>query len=597
MTGYITAGQHDRISSTQPGSMPKKWDKEELRRSGAVGTTKRRALTLRGAIHPVFSNWADADPELRAELEQPLLLASRVLVAAGLPWTSDFLAHDVFAGDYPGRAPSCRCSFTHSASAPVGYDDGETHVPPPTIVRYHHHAASSPREREEGSGSGVKDGWLHIARAQLEGEVAHAITWQLDPDMFARKGWVGYTCRHPRRGMPLAELDRFETIRLWDRRDGSHDQADSGGDENGDENRDGRREGRGRIRGRCRDLTVLVAAEFPARLVELRKRGKEHEEEYLLTAFMAAVTILHELGHAVYWQDRRALTRDLREPFYGGDLEMELGDSFVASVFGGWLPVPVGDITEVQGRGWRRRRRGKTLSFEDGLAWKQSLTRLFSKECWVEARDNPARDLVRPRALMADALRELGIWPQAAEKNQHATAAIADFHCAGEGWMWNRLPGARFRIPQYDGYLCPDMDLPIATDDVIEEPRPQMLADTAATESIITTRIEDSGCFATYNKPHQVPVREARRGATGTSARDDKTNNRPNNDNNSDLPGEYSEKNTTCNLVRPSKAEPVLSSNPDKSEISLDELRIRLSQLLGVSLCELEELFEASRCA
>ena len=74
------------------------------------------------------------------------------------------------------------------------------------------------------------------------------------------------------------------------------------------------------------------------------------------------------------------------------------------------------------------------------------------------------------------ALKGVGICSEITVGTKHATAAIADFHCMGQGWMWNRRIGARFRIPQYDGHLCLDLDLPIATDDVIEEarPRPQL---------------------------------------------------------------------------------------------------------------------------
>ena len=64
------------------------------------------------------------------------------------------------------------------------------------------------------------------------------------------------------------------------------------------------------------------------------------------------------------WKDRRPLTRDLREPFYGADLEMELGDSFVASIFGGWIPAPIGGMERaVQGP-----------LFEKGIAWRQALS-------------------------------------------------------------------------------------------------------------------------------------------------------------------------------------------------------------------------------
>lgn len=97
--------------------------------------------------------------------------------------------------------------------------------------------------------------------------MASAVTWQLDAEMYREKGWVGYTCRHPRSELPLDQLDQYEAIEWWDK--GCEDP-------------------------RWRNLSILLTAEFPARMAELRRQGREHSEVYLLTAFMTAVTILHE---------------------------------------------------------------------------------------------------------------------------------------------------------------------------------------------------------------------------------------------------------------------------------------------------------------
>jgi hypothetical protein len=66
----------------------------------------------------------------------------------------------------------------------------------------------------------------------------------------------------------------------------------------------------------------------------------------------------------MYWRDFRALNRRMTEPYFGGDLEMELGESFIASIFGGWIPVPIADENMSRERG----------TFEDGLAWKEHLS-------------------------------------------------------------------------------------------------------------------------------------------------------------------------------------------------------------------------------
>ncbi|XXG98544.1 hypothetical protein Hte_004869 [Hypoxylon texense] len=558
--------------SAQPGSTLKRWNKEELRRCGAIGTTKSRNLNLRGDIHPVFTNWADIDPVLAREMEQPLLLASRLLEDAGLPWVSDFLAHDIFTESYPGRNPSCRCSFGSTFSG------NGREVVPQTIVRHHSASWATPEHTDE---------WLRTTRRQLEGQMANAITWQLDADMYHEKGWLGKTCRHPRCELPLDELDRHENIEWWDR--GCED-------------------------GRWRNLTILVTTEFPARMAELRRQGKEHGEEYLLTAFMTAMNLLHELGHAVYWKDCRALTRDLREPYYGADLEMELGDSFVASIFGGWVPVPIKSFAQLR----------EGLDFSGGIAWRQSLSwdfhrlrpkyrahysipvdfaaSLFSEESWREPNSDLLLDLIQPRALDS-CIGDTDINLQTSIHNQHATAAVADFQCNGQGWMWNRLPGAPFRIPQYDGYLCPDLDLPVATDDVIEESRPLPPLQPAATliPSTPNKWDNDDGSFMSGPFSPSVfrevslemfpqPPRGREIGTANTTA------------DTRQEPGEKEKKKKkpqapqTPRIVKLAKEDPHLPS-PDRSEISLDELRSRLSQLLGVSFDELEEFFEASRCA
>ncbi|KAK8042594.1 hypothetical protein PG994_013077 [Apiospora phragmitis] len=59
-----------------------------------------------------------------------------------------------------------------------------------------------------------------------------------------------------------------------------------------------------------------------------------------------------------YTGDFRSLNKGMREPYYGADLEMELGESFIAHLFGGYVPVPTKGI----------------IDLKEGLAWKQFLS-------------------------------------------------------------------------------------------------------------------------------------------------------------------------------------------------------------------------------
>ncbi|RYP02956.1 hypothetical protein DL764_005482 [Monosporascus ibericus] len=275
------------------------------------------------------------------EPEQPLLLAGKILEAAGLPWPSDFFIEDAFDEAYPGlREPNC------SGSAPLRGERGRL---PQAIIRHHRAAWGSPR---------LKQRWLDDTRRDIGDEFARSLEWQLGGAMFRERGSVEYRCRHPRGEMELDGADTFETIAKYDARN----------------------------EGRYRAMPILAKAEFPARLRDLREQGREEGEEYLLAAFMTAVALMHELSNPVDmkpgtklnslmdWATQHTyvtpriyqgyLTTDLREPFYGADLEMELGDSFIASLFSAWIPVPIKDL----------RRPGRALSFDSGIAWRQSLS-------------------------------------------------------------------------------------------------------------------------------------------------------------------------------------------------------------------------------
>ncbi|KAK0701825.1 hypothetical protein B0T26DRAFT_660295 [Lasiosphaeria miniovina] len=324
-----------------PGSIPKAWDPEELRRCGAVETSLRASFDLEGEVHPVFCNWdmsgdGDAGEELMLrELHQPLLLASRLLEGAGLPWLSEFLIDDIFGASYPGLPPPALPDSHH------GEVDKESDInsicqsrTPVVIVRHHRAAWATPR---------LVRTWLDATARELRTALPRCVLWQLDGVMFAAFGWVGYTCRHLLRegtGGVDSNVDHPNVIR--------------------DADAEARRRGVP-----SRFLTVLVIREYTARLCALRQLGQFGGEEYMLTAFMLAVTALHELGHAIYWKDLRAANRCMNEPYFGGDLEMELGDSFIASIFGDWTPVPIEHTHDEFG--WRG-------TFERGLAWKQHLT-------------------------------------------------------------------------------------------------------------------------------------------------------------------------------------------------------------------------------
>lgn len=230
------------------------------------GTNIHAPLTLQGEVHPVFQNWIipndNAEAEaLSYELHQPLLLASRILETVGLPWLSEFCIDDIFAPCYPGHNVSAKALSTRRR-------DQKKQPPtstPEVIVRHHRASWITPH---------LTNTWLSATAHELRTRLPRSIQWQLDPNIFSTFGWVGYTCRRSRHRGTLLTVDD-----MCQDRPNAIAQAD----------RDAKAEG---AMTRC--MTILVMKEYASRLHMLRQLGRLGDEEYLFTAFMAAVTLLHE---------------------------------------------------------------------------------------------------------------------------------------------------------------------------------------------------------------------------------------------------------------------------------------------------------------
>lgn len=187
------------------------------------------------------------------------------------------------------------------------------------------------------------------------------------------------------------------------------------------------------------------------------------------------------------------------------------------------------------------------------------------------------------------------------QEAKHATAALPDFHRCSDGWEWNRRPGVHFRIPQYDDYMCPDIDLPVAPDGVVVEPMVPTPHSAPTLPPISMLGIGRRRASKEISIVTTAPIPDP----TGTKGLCSKLT--------VSLPKLESPRNITPTKLPPVKEEePVLKKkfrlshrqlggmgalSPQSVEISLDELKKRLSQLIGVSLGELEKLFESSKCS
>ncbi|KAK4197282.1 hypothetical protein QBC40DRAFT_232483 [Triangularia verruculosa] len=399
----------------------KDWVEKELEQCGALRTNVTAPFDLTGDVHPIFRNWipapakaGDDDPSddvLIPELHQSKLLASRILDCEALPWFSDFFIEDIFSPSYAGNL------------RPFHENDPDT--TPLSIVRHHKARWATPALRQY---------WCQLAAEKLKSEeLTSRVQWGLDDTIVHTKQAYGYTPRYPYTPGENHNVDHPDVVL-------SYDEVAK------------YRKQKGRI------LTVLIMRPFARRLYDLRVMGKKGREEYCRTAFMAAVTMLHELAHVVYWQDFRAINRRLSEPFYGGDLEMELGDSLIASIFGGWRPVLCNWTA-----GWHF-----NPTFEGGLAWYQCLNwdyhrkrpryraqyavrmdyiaALFNNRSW---QTQSPKGLIRPSTLRTVCIRRTELDQWIADEGLHASAAIRDFEEGEEHCIWRRPSATYFRIPVY----------------------------------------------------------------------------------------------------------------------------------------------------
>ncbi|KAK0704245.1 hypothetical protein B0T21DRAFT_320753 [Apiosordaria backusii] len=399
----------------------KDWVQTELEYCGALGTDVTAPFDLTGEIHPLFRNWIPEPPKpgddgpsdsvLIKELHQSMLLASRILECEALPWFSDFFIEDIFSPSYAGNLRP--------------FYEGGPDKTPLTIVRHHKARWATPAQRQY---------WCRLAAERLRSEeLTSRVRWGLDDTIVHTKQAYGYTPRYPHTPGEKHKIDHPDLIVECDKL--------------------------AKLRGqKGRTMTALLMRPFARRLYHLRVMRQKGGEEYCRTAFMAAVTMLHELAHVIYWQDFRAINRRLSEPFYGGDLEMELGDSLVASIFGGWKPVLCKWTS-----GWHF-----NPTFNDGIAWYQCLNwdfhrkrpryrahyavrmdyiaALFDSRSWLT---QSSKGLVRPSTLRTVCIRRTELDQWIADEGVHASAAIQDFLEEEKECVWIRPSATFFRIPVY----------------------------------------------------------------------------------------------------------------------------------------------------
>lgn len=153
---------------------------------------------------------------------------------------------------------------------------------------------------------------LTEARAELDTVAGH-VEWVVNYEMYRTLGWIGITRAVHDAPRPWGELAAKEIL-----------------------DKDEELKNRGLRR---RLLTIGIMGEYVLALRQLPSNSEAH----LRATFLAAITMTHEIGHAVFHQDYRSI--DLAgdhgyEPWVGNDCWAELGLSYIGWIFGGYNPNP-----------------------------------------------------------------------------------------------------------------------------------------------------------------------------------------------------------------------------------------------------------------
>lgn len=249
---------------------------------------------------------------------------------------------------------------------------------------------------------------IQVVRNELN-EISKGLEWWEDTAIFRSRGWWGITAScYPRATEGFGERRIVSSKRMDERV---------------------RRAGFDR-----RQNSIGLTSQYVDTLLNSDKATEQH----LCAAFHLAVTLVHEIGHVVYWQNlRNEMDFMGLEPVVGNHVLRELGLAFTSWIFGGWNPQPIldyGKDTVFFNRGmyWDKqllyqRRPRWTMRYSMSFAYVQ---RLMTQSTWDEWSGN----LLDPRVkamLMAPAPFRYG---------QDARVAICEKQETGGGrWAWKKM--------------------------------------------------------------------------------------------------------------------------------------------------------------
>ncbi|KAA6409904.1 MAG: hypothetical protein FRX48_06517 [Lasallia pustulata] len=258
---------------------PKDWIVDELIKFGAIQTGREWNLNLKGKVHTIFDKkrWNIAQARYDA-LEQSFLLGTKLL-EVGSPYLCNFLPDQNFL-----------------VERQRGFDEG--------VIR--RLIVNDKRTKAE----------IDAANTVLV-EIADSLQWEENARMLPDTGRFGlnHTSYIAEEGDKAIVPDRVtEEDPTYDWVEAAN-QALSAGQQH-------------------RQITITVASQY----VDAILASKHNSDQHLIAVFLAAVNMVHELGHIIYYHDLRS---DCQGFWVGDDINDETGHSFTAWLFDGCYPEPI----------------------------------------------------------------------------------------------------------------------------------------------------------------------------------------------------------------------------------------------------------------
>ncbi|QSZ33590.1 hypothetical protein DSL72_005158 [Monilinia vaccinii-corymbosi] len=265
------------ILPAAPDMVSRPWDPTTLAIGGAMLSVRTRPPDLIGPVHPFFARDRWEVAEEDYQLLVPSMRLATRLLEVGMPYLASFL-------------PTSKIFGT-----------------PQDVSHAEHSHLVCPREIQLKNQVLLND--LQEAELELEA-IAKCIKWRLNERMHANYHWNGIT-----RLVDHGTAD-FHPIEDHDIIEADLEAAQAG-----------------QVR---RPLIIAIMDLF---LVPMRTHPVDSEIR-LKAQFMAAVTMVHEIGHAIFHQDYRSFNPGTfgEEPFVGKDSDRELGKSLVCWIFKGFQP-------------------------------------------------------------------------------------------------------------------------------------------------------------------------------------------------------------------------------------------------------------------